>query len=300
MRRKPECVDCVFKAAKLDLAVVAGQALFTGAIGFLTGSVALHAFALQFVGDLLAKSVSFIGIRASIRPPTEDFPYGYGKIQFLTALFVGLALLLGAVSFMAFNVIHLHEGMVSAPSGLAIPGTLLTAAVCELMYRYMSCVGRENNNLVITAAAWDNRNDALSALAILVGVVASKLGATWADHLAALAVSLLVIRAGLVIVTDAVKGLLDVTAPEHVLHEVEEVVGMVPEIRDRIDFRSRRLGDTWELDLRLGVDEGLSVTRLHQLEIELIHQIYQHVPHTGHVHVSFVPCPRDQTGPDDA
>ncbi|HIJ83717.1 MAG TPA: cation transporter [Magnetococcales bacterium] len=289
MSQKPECVECVLKAAKMDLIVVAGQALFTGAVGFLAGSVALHAFALQFLGDLLAKSVNFWGIRASIRPATKDFPYGYGKIQFLTALFVGLALLAGSVSFMSYNVIHLHEGMVSVPSGLAIVGAMLTGVVCELMYRYMSCVGRENNNLVITAAAWDNRNDALSALLILLGVVATQLGALWADHLAALGVSILVIRAGLVIVTDAVKGSLDVRAPEHVLKEVEKVVDTLPEIKRKMDFRGRRLGDTWELDLRLGVDEGLSVTRLHRLEIELIHRIYQKVPHTGHVHVSFVP-----------
>lgn len=286
----------MLKAAKLDLVVVGGQALFTGAIGFLAGSVALHAFALQFMGDLLAKSVNFLGIRASIRPPTEDFPYGYGKIQFMTALFVGLALLFGSVTFMAYNVIHLHEGMVSVPSGLAILGVLLTGGVCELMYRYMSCVGRENNNLVITAAAWDNRNDALSAMVILLGVVMANFGAAWADHLAALGVSLLVIRAGFVIVTDAVKGLLDARAPEHVLKDVEAVVDTLPDIRRKMDFRGRRLGDTWELDLRLGVDAGLSVTHMHRLEIELIHRIYQEVPHTGHVHVSFVPCSLDQEG----
>ncbi|MBF0133133.1 MAG: cation transporter [Magnetococcales bacterium] len=289
MRRKPECVHCVLKAVNLDLMVVAGQALFTGAMGFLGGSVALHAFALQFMGDLLAKSVSFVGVRASLRPPTEAYPYGYGKIQFLTSLFIGLALLAGAVSFMSYNVIHLHEGLVGAPSPLAIVSAMITGAVCELMYRYMSCVGRENNNLVITAAAWDNRSDALSALVIVLGIGVANLGVTWADHLAALAVSVLVIRAGTRIVSDAVRGLLDESAPGHVLKEVGEVVDTFPEVLKKMDFRGRRLGDTWELDLRLGVDEKLSVTRLHQLETELIQRIYQHVPHMGHVHCSFVP-----------
>lgn len=296
VRRKLECVHCVLKAVKLDLIVVAGQALFMGAMGFLGGSVALHAFALQFVGDLLAKSVNFVGVRASLRPPTEEYPYGYGKIQFLTSLFVGVALLAGSVSFMAYNIIHLHEGLVVAPSMLAVVSAVITGSVCELMYRYMSCVGRENNNLVITAAAWDNRNDALSALVILFGIGAAKLGMTWADHLAALAVSVLVIRAGTRIVSDAVRGLLDGSAPGHVLMEVGEVVDTFPEVLKKLDFRGRRLGDTWELDLRLGVDEGLSVTRLHLLETELIQRIYQHVPHMGHIHCSFVPYFEEMEG----
>ncbi len=289
MGRKLTCGDCVMKSVRLDLAVAAGQAVFNGALGSLAGSVALHAFALQFLGDLLGKSVNYLGIRASIRPADADFPYGYGKIQFLTALFVGLVLLVGSISFMYYNIIHLHEGKVAAPSGLAIVGTLLTGAVCEVMHRYMSCVGRENNNLVITAAAWDNRNDALSALAILLGVVAAWLGMTWADHLVALVVSLLVMRAGLMIVTDAVKGLLDARAPEHILKEVEEIVDFLPEVRCKKSLRGRRLGDTWELDIVLGVDQGLSVTQLHHLESNLIKQIYQQISHIGHVHVSFIP-----------
>ncbi|MBF0423326.1 MAG: cation transporter [Magnetococcales bacterium] len=276
-------------SVRLDLAVVAAQAVFNGSIGFLAGSVAVHAFALQFIGDLMAKGVNYLGLRASFRPPDANFPYGYGKVQFLTAMFVGMALLAGSVSFMAYNVIHIHEGKMEMPSALAIAGMLVTAATCEIMYRYLSCVGRENNNLVITAAAWDNRNDALSAMVVLLGVVASRLGAVWADHVVALVVSLLVIRAGLVIVTDAVKGLLDARAPAHILAEVADVVNDFPEILHKNDFRGRRLGDTWELDLSLRVDAGMSVNRLHHLEAELMQRIYQRVPHTGHIHIRFIP-----------
>ncbi len=77
------------------------------------------------------------------------------------------------------------------------------------MFRYLSCVGNENNNSAIKSAALDNRMDAYSSVAVLVGVFLAQLGWLDADRWAAIGVSMLVIRIGGQIAYDGFSSLMD-------------------------------------------------------------------------------------------
>ncbi|MBF0626530.1 MAG: cation transporter [Magnetococcales bacterium] len=288
-KRAPDCGACLQQAARLDLLVALGQTLFSAGMGFLSGSMALHAFALQSLGDMLTKTANLLSIRTARRPPSPNFPYGYGKIQFLSAFFIGVSLLLGALFFQYENLSHLNQGMVEVPGRLGILAALVSGLVCEIMYSYMDCVGRENNNLAITASAWDNRSDALSSLAALAGILLANLGFPWADHLAALGVSLLVIRTGFRITSTAARGLLDAVVPTEVLSQVRVMVAETPEILECLALRGRPMGDHWEIDLQVAVAGTLTTEQTHRVENTLINRIVREVKHTGHVHISFVP-----------
>ena len=262
-------------------------------MGMITGSAGLHAMALQELADVIAKGANWFSIIAAKKPPTSRFPYGYGKLQFLSALVMGLMLSSGAVLFIFYNVQHINDNLVSAPSQFAILAAILVGITGEVTFRILECSGRQNNNLAILAAAMDNRLDALSALVVLVGAIASNLGWFVADHLAALAVAVLVIRVGSKIITEAVQGLLDIGPPEEIMAVVQTTCLDTEKVKSMKNIRGRRLGDSYEFDISLYVSGEMTVFETAELKQLISDKIYKVIRHTEHIHISLYPLATD-------
>ena len=61
--------------------------------GLMTGSVAVTADAFNNLSDAGSSVVTLIGFRLSEQKPDRDHPFGHGRIEYLSGLFVSLAIL---------------------------------------------------------------------------------------------------------------------------------------------------------------------------------------------------------------
>ena len=84
------------------------------------------------------------------------------------------------------------------PTWLAVGVAALSIIVKEVLYRYTVLVGRRIKSPVVMANAWHHRSDALSSVAVLLGVGAARIHPGWhiLDAYAALIVSLLILKVG--------------------------------------------------------------------------------------------------------
>jgi cation diffusion facilitator family transporter len=289
MHKKATCRQCRDTAALTDLLTALALAVFKNGLGILTNSMALQAHALHSLADFLTKGINLVSIRLSTQPPSPRFPYGYGKAQFLSANLIGVSLVLGSLVFLWHNLQHLSAGAVTPPLPAAMIGAVVSAVTAEVMHRYLSCVGRRNNSPAILAAAADNRGDALSSLAVLAGVALSLAGWRIADHLAAILVSLLVLRVGARVAWTSIHGLMDASLPVEVLAQAREIAAGESGVIGVDEIRGRRLGETWALDLRLQIPASLSASELHHLSTTLRQRLNDRLPHAAEVHIAFVP-----------
>jgi len=289
MHLPPHCRNCRDQAAWTDLFTALALAIFKNLLGFLTGSMALQAHALHSLADFLTKGVNLASIKLSSRPASTLFPYGYGKVQFLSAAFIGVSLIVGSLVFMWENLAHLVGGHVVPPLPMALVGALVSAITAEVMHRYLSCVADRTNSPAIRAAAADNRGDALSSLAVMAGVLLSLLGWSIADHLAAVLVALLVLRVGIRVAWDSAHGLMDGAIPPDVLDRVRLIASEQEQVLGIEDVRGRRMGETWEIDLRLRIPAALTAGQCHDLAERLRRRILRSLRHAAALHVTFVP-----------
>ncbi len=290
MSKRGYCRECRDTAAWTDLLTALGLAVFKNVLGVMTNSMALQAHALHSFADFLTKSINLASIKLSSQPPTRHFPYGYGKVQFLSANIIGVCLMLGASVLLWHTIHHVSVGDVEPPLPAALIGALVSAVTAEVMHRYLSCVGVRNNSPAILAAAADNRGDALSSLAVLVGVGLSLLGWRIADHLAAILVSLLVFRVGVRVAWTSIYGLMDGSLPVAVLDEVRGIAAGHGGVVAVEDVRGRRMGETWSFDLRLRIPASLTVVESHDLAQGLRKRLVERMNHATDIHIAFEPA----------
>ena len=158
------------------------------AAGLLSGSFVLIADAVNSMGDVLASTVVLGSLRFAQRPPDAEHPYGHTRIEAIAGALVSMLILIsaGIIAWEAMQRIGLRHG---APPGwtLWVAGT--TVVIKEMLYHYKWRLGQKTGSQAIKANAWDHRADALSALAVLVGLALVRFGGeAWgdADEVAAL------------------------------------------------------------------------------------------------------------------
>jgi cobalt-zinc-cadmium efflux system protein len=198
--------------------------------GLLTGSLALLADAGHMLSDAAALGLSLFAIWISQRPSNPRRTWGYHRTEILAALANGAALVGISVWIFAEAVGRLfHPTPVQGGvmMGIAAGGLAVNLIGLGILSGGLSSGSTDNLNL---RGAWLHvLTDALGSVqAIAAGALIWAFGWNWADPVASLLISLLVIYSAWSLIRETLGVLMEGT-PAHIdLAEVREALSRVP------------------------------------------------------------------------
>ncbi len=240
--------------------------------GILGHSAAMIADAVHSLSDFVTDLIVLVFVRISGKPQDKDHDYGHGKYETLaTALigvilvFVGLGILWnGLTSVWAF----LKGETLGEPGLLALIAAIVSIALKEVLYRYTVWVGKCVESQSVVANAWHHRSDALSSIGTAVGIGgAILLGPSWRvlDPLAAVIVSIFIIKVAIELIIPTVDELLEKSLPDDVEDEILRAVSSVPGVSDPHNLRTRKIGSASAVTVHVRMDGNLTVNESHAL-----------------------------------
>ena len=277
--KKPQCQTfCAKYYAWISFASNVFNATFKIGVGTATRSQALVADGFHSLSDSLTAIVTIATLRFSAKPSDARHPYGHGKIEFLSAAFFSLILIALSLWIMGRAVFAIVKGDVEAPNFLAVGPALVSILVNLAISNYGLCVGREINSPVVTANAKENRADAFSSIASLVGIIGALAGCTFLDPLAAVAVSLLIGRMGCEILSDAGAGLMDASVDENQRNDIRRRILSVPGAEKIAYLRTRRIGQKIWADVGIVVPSNLSLNEGDAVAQEVRNSLMRSLP----------------------
>lgn len=249
------------------------------AAGVIGNSQALIADAVHSVSDLFSDAVVLFGLRSGRKPPDERHPFGHGRIETLSAATVGL-ILIGTALYLgieaARNIYYQNE---YHPTTMALAGAGLSIVLKETLYRYTLRAGRRINSRLIVANAWHHRTDALSSVAVFIGVACARINPSWhiMDAFAALLVSFFIIKVGLDILGQTFQELTDAAPNPEILDRIKKCALSVDGAMEVHDLRVRTSGGRYQIEIHVVVDALWTVAEGHRVakgvEICLIEDI---------------------------
>lgn len=244
--------------------------------GFAGRSAAMVADATHSLSDLLTDVVVVLGFRFVQKPEDEGHDFGHGRIETLLALLCGAFLAAAGVGIFwaaAVRLFAVHRGGIpDAPGGIALVAAAVSVLSKEWLYRYTLVWGRRLDSSALVAKAWDHRSDALSSVGTLVGIGgAFFLGERWRllDPLAALIVSVFVIRAAFPILRESLHELMDGSLDGELETRITNVIRNTPLVADCHALRTRRLGSYVALEAHVLVGRHLSIVEAHDVTEEI-------------------------------
>ena len=217
------------KTAIVSAIVTAGIALIKFLAGISFGSIALVADAIHSFTDIIGSVAVFFGIRFS-DIKSKKFPYGLYKLENLVSLFLSLL-----IFYTAFEVMGVAVSGLGAPAekvgAIAIGAAAFSLVVSFLLAKYKAKVGREENSPSMLSEAKHTKLDAMTTVGVLVGVTLSFAGFPFFDPIIGILIAVLVFKAGVEILLDSAKVLLDVSLDYKTMKKIERIAAGQKEVK---------------------------------------------------------------------
>jgi cobalt-zinc-cadmium efflux system protein len=217
------------RAGALVVSIVAnaGMLAVQVVVGLVVGSLALLADSLHNASDVVALILALIGQVLADRPPSKGRTYGFARAEVLAAVFNSAALL----AITAWVVVEAIGRLGDAPDIPAAP--LLLVGLLGIVVNGLSAwlISRAGSSLNMRAAFWHLAGDALGSLGVVVAALGIALfGWEWADAVASLLISLLIVWGVVGVLRESLAVLLEAAPrgidPDQVTATLEAIPGV--------------------------------------------------------------------------
>lgn len=240
--------------------------------GIVGRSGAMIADGVHSISDFVTDVIVIVFIGVSSKGEDTRFRYGHGKFETFATMLISAALLAVAIGLLWSST----EAIISAFSGATLPRPSMVALVMALvsilakewLFQYTRIAGEQMQSTALVANAWHHRSDALSSIAVFVGIgCAMFLGDSWRvlDPIAAAVVSVFIGLVAFRLGMPSVRELLEVSLPDGVTAEIGDVIGRVDGVCAYHHLRTRKNGNVYIMDFHIKVDSRLSIVEAHDI-----------------------------------
>lgn len=250
--------------------------VFKFVAGIVGHSAAMVADAVHSLSDFVTDIIVVAFVRISGKPEDEGHDYGHGKYETLATVIIGLILFFVGIGIMfngAKSVFDTINGKpLAAPSILALTVAALSILLKELLYRYTIHKAKGLNSQAMIANAWHHRSDAFSSIGTFIGIGgAICLGEQWRilDPLAAIVVSIFIMRVAVQLLKPCVDELLERSLPAETENIILEIIRSFPEVSEPHHLRTRRIGNHLAIEVHIRMNGNTPLAEAHSLASEV-------------------------------
>jgi cation diffusion facilitator family transporter len=277
-------------AGMLVSGVLALIKIFAGVTGH---SAAVLADGFESAGDVLASGFVLFGLIVASRPADENHPYGHGRFEILTGLVIGLVLTVTGGLICYFSLSKIGQPRPPLAAFLIWPPLISIAAktvLATLKFRY----GRQTGSAALTADAWNDAMDTLSAFSALAAVLltlSDPVRFAQADLYGGFVVGIIIVIAGIRVSRETSLQLMDTMPSEDKIDQIRVAAMTVEGVSGVEKCFARKTGLKYHVDLHLEVDPEMTVRQSHELGHEVRSHILHRLPWVADVLVHVEPAP---------
>jgi cation diffusion facilitator family transporter len=257
----------------------------------LTGSIALFADGIDSLSDASVSFFVWTGLHFARRRPSKKFPFGYYKVESLTALLAAL-ILVGAATFIFLRA---YRALLN-PKPLTLPYTalavlLVTGLVSLYRALQMRRVALRYNILSLNVDAKNSIKDASSSFVAFGSVFLATLGLHETDAIGGMLVAIYILTVAYVALRESSLVLLDAFHDPELTKEIESVIHMNSQVKGIKELKLRRAGPFIVGILEVAVDGDMTVRQMHAVVTELENSIKKRIAGLRSLTVKAIPTP---------
>ena len=263
--------------------------------GFIGHSTSMISDGVHSLSDVISSIGVFIGLRISQKPADIDHPYGHEKFEAVLSKILAFILFLTGLSIGYSAIETIVSSSYIIPKMMTIWAALLSIAVKEWMYHYTIRQAKKIESTALAADAWHHRSDSLSSIGALIGIIGARLGFPILDPLAALVITLIILKVAIEIFVEATNQVIDKAASPELVNEIIQQIQSVNGVLAIDSLKTRVHSNRIYVDLEISVEPTLSLIEAHTIAEAVHYQLEQNIHKIKHctVHVNPLKLPSD-------
>lgn len=197
-----------------------------GTIGILMHSIAVMADAFNNLSDAGSSVVGLLGVKMASKPADEEHPFGHGRMEYVSALAVSFIVLQVGLTLLKDSFGKIREPEELNFQLISIIILILSVGVKGWLGHFNKKLGEKIDSKVMLATAADAMGDVITTTATIASIIFFRITGVNVDGYVGIAVSLVVMWAGIGIAKDTLEPLLgEAATPEDYIKITKFVEG---------------------------------------------------------------------------
>ena len=239
---------------------------FKAAVGVLSRSVAILMDAVNNLSDALSSVITIVGTKLSQRPADRKHPFGFGRVEYFSAIIIAVIVLSAGITSLIESVQKIFD-----PTEPEYTSTTLVVIVVAIMVKlllglYVKRKGVQLKSDALTASGADALFDAVITTATLVSAGVMLLWGLSLDGILGALISLVIIKAGVEMLSSPVDELLGTSIPQELTSQIKKEVAEVEGVHGVYDLILHNYGPGIKMgSLHVSVYDTMSAHDIHGL-----------------------------------
>lgn len=244
-------------------------------IGFLSGSIAITMDAVNNLSDAMSSIITIIGTKLSNKQATKKHPFGFGRIEYLSTLVIGIIVLYAGITALVESIKGIFSNELPDYNTVSIIIVGVAVVVKIVLGLFFKKMGKMVNSDSLKASGIDAIMDSVISLAtVIAAIIYISFGLSLESYLGCV-ISLLIIKSAFEMLRDTVSGILGERPDKELAQKIkaialenDDVLGVYDIILQ--DFGPERINGT----LHIEVSTTVSVERVDIIIRKITEEVY--------------------------
>ena len=239
---------------------------FKAAVGLAANSVAIVLDAVNNLTDAMGSVLTLLGVKLARRPPDAKHPFGYGRIEYFSAIAIAALVLSAGAGSLVESVKKIVRPETPAYGTAALAIVAVAVVAKFLLGRYVTAQGRACNSAALVASGADAGFDALISLSTLAGALVFLLFGVNLDGWIGAVISFFILKAGLEMLLESFDHVMGRRPDAEITRRIRATVTAVPGVLGAYDLVIHNYGpDSAIGSIHVEIDSALDAAAIHQL-----------------------------------
>ena len=239
-------------------------------IGFLTGSSSIISDAINNLSDAFSSAVTIVGTKLSNKKPNKKHPYGFGRIEYLTATVVAALIIFAGGSAIYESVVSLVNGekpQYDLAAFLVIGVALVFKLALGLFFKIR---GKQLDSAALKNSGTDALFDCILSAGTLIAAFISHFGGVYLEGYVGIAIGLFILRSGILAIRESLSPVLGERIDDELAHEIKADICSHPGVRGAYDLIIHSYGETKKIgSIHVEVSDDMPAKEIFALEREI-------------------------------
>ena len=251
-------------------------AAFKAAVGLLSHSIAVILDAVNNISDAGSSVITIVGAKLAGREPDKKHPFGYGRIEYLSAMVISVIVLYAGVTSLVESIRKIIHPEIPDYSVVSLVIIGVAVLVKFFLGRYVKATGEKVNSDSLINSGEDARLDAvISASTLLAAAIFLIFHISLEAWLGAL-ISLVIIKSGVEMLKDTISRILGEGNDPELAKGIKQTVRSFPDVQGAYDLVLHNYGpEAWNGSIHIEIPDTYSADRLDTLIRDIEETVYR-------------------------
>jgi len=239
---------------------------FKAAVGILASSVAIVMDAVNNLSDALSSVITIVGTKLSQRPADRKHPFGFGRIEYFSAIIIAVIVLSAGITSLIESVKKIFNPTKPEYTTTTLVVIVVAIVVKLVLGQYVKRKGEQLKSDALIASGSDALFDAVITLATLVSAGVMLLWGVSLDGILGALISLVIIKAGIEMLASPVNELLGTSIPAELTSQIKKEVADFEGVQGVYDLILHNYGPDVKIgSLHINVYDTMPAHEIHAL-----------------------------------